>query len=298
VVTIQTPAVIVNPASVDDIERLKKEIRERCVALNIREPLWFETIQEDPGAGMVGEALRGGADLIVVCGGDGTVAACAGVLAGSDVPLGLVPCGSGNLLARNLGLSLERGPALDVVFGSGRRRLDLLESDGRRFVVMAGIGFDAQMIRDTSAELKAKLGWPAYVVGAVRALRGRRRVLFDVTMDDGPVVRRAGVGVLVGNVGRLQGGLTVLADAQPDDGLLDVVMLTPHSVRDWPMLAIRIVLRRPDSGEQAQILRGTRVQIAADIAVPLEYDGDDAGDTTGITVRVLPGAIVVCAAAT
>jgi len=185
-----------------------------------------------------------------------------------------------------------------IAFGTGRRRLDLLESDGRRFVVMAGVGFDAEMIRDTSAELKAKLGWPAYLVGVMRAPRGRRRARFEVTMDDRPVLRRAGVGVLVGNVGRLQGGLTVLPDAQPDDGLLDVVVLTPHSFRDWPELALRIVLRRPDSGEQAQILRGTRVQITADRAVPLEYDGDDAGDTTGITVRVIPGAIVVCAEAT
>jgi diacylglycerol kinase (ATP) len=298
VVTIQTPAVVVNPASVDDIDQLKKEIRERCATVRTSEPLWLETTQDDPGTGMVAEALRGGADLIVVCGGDGTVAACAGALAGSDVPLGLVPCGSGNLLARNLGLPLERGPALDVAFGSGRRRLDLLESDDRRFVVMAGLGFDAAMIRGTDTKLKAKLGWPAYLVGAARALRGHRRALFDVTMDDRPVVRRVGIGVLVGNVGKLQGKLTVLPDAQPDDGLLDVVVLAPRSFRDWPVLALRIVLRKPDSGEQAQIVRGSRVQISADKAVPLEYDGDDAGDTTGITVRVMPGAIVVCAEAT
>jgi len=104
--------------------------------------------------------------------------------------------------------------------------------------------------------------------------------------------------VLVGNVGRLQGGLAVLPEARPDDGLLDVLMLTPHTVRDWPMLALRILLRRPASGEQAQVLRGSRVQITADRSLPLEYDGDDAGNSTGITVRVLSGAIVVCAAAT
>ncbi|HEY8828419.1 MAG TPA: diacylglycerol kinase family protein [Jatrophihabitantaceae bacterium] len=292
------PAVVCNPVNVDDIDQLKKEIRERCTGLGISEPLWFETTLDDPGAGMVRDALRAGVDLVLVCGGDGTVAQCAGALAGSDVPLALIPVGSGNLLARNLDLPLDRGLALDVALGPDRRRLDLLESDGRRFVVMAGLGFDAAMIRDTDGKLKAKVGWPAYIVGGVRALRGTGRALFEVRMDDQPVLRRTAVGVLVGNVGRLQGGLAVLPEARPDDGLLDVLLLTPHTVRDWPMLALRILLRRPASGEQAQVLRGSRVQITADRSLPLEYDGDDAGNSTGITVRVLSGAIVVCAAAT
>jgi diacylglycerol kinase (ATP) len=266
------PAVVLNPASVEDSGQLKKDIRERCAALGIGEPLWFETTRDDPGAGMVAEALSAHADLIVVCGGDG------------------------NLLARNLHLPLERGPALDVALGAGRRRLDLLESDGRRFVVMAGLGFDAEMIRDTSAKLKAKLGWPAYVLGVARALRRHRHALFEVTMDDAAVSRRSGVGVLIGNVGRLQGGLAVLPDAQPDDGLLDVALLTPHSVRDWPVLALRILLRKPNSGDQAEILRGRRVQINIDRPMPLQYDGEVAGDATDITVRVLPAAIVVCSA--
>jgi diacylglycerol kinase family enzyme len=291
---VRRPAVVCNPVNVDDIDQLRKEIRERCVESGIGEPLWFETTADDSGGGVAGEALRRGADLVVVCGGDGTVAACAAVLAGTDVPLALVPAGSGNLLARNLDLSRERGPALDVAFGPGRRRLDLLESAGRRFVVMAGLGLDAQMIRDTDDDLKARVGWPAYLLGGVRALRGVRRALFRVSVDDGPPLRRRAVGVLVGNVGRLQGGLAVLPDARPDDGLLDVVMLTPHSFRDWPVLALRILLRRPDSGDQAQVLRGRRVQITTDRPMPLEYDGDDAGDATGITVRVLPGVIVVC----
>jgi diacylglycerol kinase family enzyme len=289
---------VCNPVNVDDIDQLKKEIRERCTGLGISEPLWFETTLDDPGAGMVRDALRAGVDLVLVCGGDGTVAQCAGALAGSDVPLALIPVGSGNLLARNLDLPLDRGLALDVALGPDRRRLDLLESDGRRFVVMAGLGFDAAMIRDTDGKLKAKVGWPAYIVGGVRALRGTGRALFEVRMDDQPVLRRTAVGVLVGNVGRLQGGLAVLPEARPDDGLLDVLMLTPHTVRDWPVLALRILLRRPASGEQAQVLRGSRVQITADRSLPLEYDGDDAGNSTGITVRVLSGAIVVCAVAT
>jgi len=287
-------AVVVNPASVADSAQLRKEILQRCAALAIGEPLWFETTKDDPGAGMVGDALSAGADLIVVCGGDGTVAACAGALPGSDVALGVVACGSGNLLARNLDLPLALGPALDVAFGSGRRRLDLLESAGRRFVVMAGLGFDAEMIRGTSEELKAKVGWPAYLIGIARALRSHQHARFEVTVDDGPVVRRTGVGVLVGNVGQLQGGLAVLPDAKPDDGLLDIAVLTPRSIRDWPVLVLRILLRKPNSGDQAEVMRGRQVLISTDRSMPVEYDGESAGEADGMTVRVLPAAIVIC----
>lgn len=296
-IAVRRPAVVCNPVNIDDIDQLKKEIWGRCAELGAREPLWFETSVDDPGGGVAGDALRCGADLVVVCGGDGTVAACAAALAGSDVPLALVPAGSGNLLARNLDLPRERGPALDVAFGPGRRRLDLLESADQRFMVIAGLGFDAQMIRDTDDDLKARVGWPAYLIGGARALRRVRRALFEVTVDDGPALRRRAVGVLVGNVGRLQGGLAVLPDARPDDGFLHVVVLTPRSFRDWPVLALRILLRRPGSGHQAHVLRGRRVQITADRPMPLQYDGDDGGDARGITVGVLPGAIVVCSEA-
>jgi diacylglycerol kinase (ATP) len=291
-------AVVVNPASVADSAQLRKEILQRCAALAIGEPLWFETTKDDPGAGMVGDALSAGADLIVVCGGDGTVAACAGALPGSDVALGVVACGSGNLLARNLDLPLALGPALDVAFGCGRRRLDLLESAGRRFVVMAGLGFDAEMIRGTSEELKAKVGWPAYLIGIARALRGHHRARFDVTIDDAPAVRRTGVGVLVGNVGQLQGSLAVLPDAQPDDGLLDVVILMPRSIGDWPVLVLRILLRKPDSGDQAEVMRGRRVRISTNRPLPVEYDGEAAGEACGMTVQVLPAAILICSGTT
>ncbi|MDT4910738.1 MAG: hypothetical protein QOI69_3979, partial [Pseudonocardiales bacterium] len=124
------PAVVCNPSVVDDIDQLRKAISVRCAT----DPLWFETTPEDPGAGQIRQALDAGADLVLVCGGDGTVAACAGALAGTDVALALVPVGTGNLLARNLDLPLEIEPALDVAFGPSRRQLDVLEAGDRRFV--------------------------------------------------------------------------------------------------------------------------------------------------------------------
>jgi len=288
------PAVVCNPASVDDVELLAKQVRARCSAAGAAEPLWYETTPDELGGAQTRQALDAGADLVLACGGDGTVAACAGALAGTDVALGLIPAGTGNLLARNLDVPLDVDAALDIAFGPKRRRIDVLESGERRFVVMAGLGFDAALIRETGDEAKAKMGWLAYVGGAARAMRHTPRAHFTITVDDAPAVRREALGVLIGNVGRLQGGLLVLPDAQPDDGVIDVGVLEPRAWYDWPVLLARILARRPDSGPQADVLRGRRVEISCDRSVPTEFDGDDAGDATEMSVRVLAGALVLC----
>jgi diacylglycerol kinase family enzyme len=285
-----TTAVVCNPSVGEDIDQLRKAISARCPA----DPFWFETTPEDPGAGQVRRALDAGADLVLVCGGDGTVAACAGALAGTDVGLALVPVGTGNLLARNLDLPLEIEPALDVAFGPGRRQLDVLEAGGRRFVVMAGLGFDAALIRDTDDHAKAKAGWLAYLSGAARALRRTPHVWFTISVDGAAAVRWRALGVLVGNVGQVQGGLRLLPDAQPDDGIIDVGVLMPRTWRDWPVLLMRILRGRPEAGRQAEMLRGRQVEITAELSVPTQYDGEYAGEATRMTVRTLPLAITVC----
>ncbi len=289
-----TPAVICNPSVVDDAVQLRKEISTRCAAAHAAEPLWFETTPDDPGVGQVREALDAGADLVLVCGGDGTVAACAGTLAQTKVAMALVPVGTGNLLARNIGVPLDIAPALDVAFGPDRRHLDVLEAGGRRFVVMAGLGFDAALIRDTDDTAKARAGWLAYLVGLGRAMRRTPLVRFTIAVDGAAAIQRRALGVLVGNVGQVQGGLRMLPDARPDDGVVDVGVLTVRTRRDWPLLLLRILRGRPDSGPQAEILRGAQVEIRTDRAVPTQYDGEYAGEAEQMTVRVLPGALVMC----
>lgn len=291
---VRKPAVVCNPAAVEDVDRLAKEIRTRCTAVGAADPLWFETTPDDLGTEQSRQAVEAGADLVLACGGDGTVAACAGTLAGTEVALALIPVGTGNLLARNVGVPLDEEAALDAAFGPHRRRLDVLGSDDRRFLVMAGLGFDAALIRDTDDDAKARVGWPAYLAGAARALRRTPRASYRITVDDGPALQRRAVGVLVGNVGRLQAGLRALPDAKPDDGVLDIGILTPRSWHDWPVLLLRLLARRPDSGSQAEILSGQRVVVSCDQDMPLEYDGDYFGRASALRVQVLPGAIMVC----
>jgi YegS/Rv2252/BmrU family lipid kinase len=286
-------AVVCNPATVDNPEALRTELERRDANCGL---IWLETTEQDPGAGQARQAVEAGAEIVVVCGGDGTVAACAGALAGTGVAMALLPTGTGNLLARNLHLPLDVPGALDQAFEGDRRTIDLLEADGRRFAVMAGLGFDAALVRDTTERAKQRHGWAAYVVGGLRALRKTPRVRYEVRVDDGSPHRIHALGVLVGNVGKLQGGITILPDADPADGLADIIVLAPRGWADVLVLGWRILRRRPSDGPQAVIARGQRVEIRADRAVPLEFDGDYAGEAHELTVAVLPRAVVVCGA--
>jgi len=282
-------AAVVNPVKVTDLDALKRAIADRAGG----EVGWWLTTEQDPGTGQAEQAVADGAKLVLVCGGDGTVAACAAVLAGTGVTMALLPDGTGNLLARNLGIPLELPEALDVAFEGSDRQLDVLDAGDRRFMVMAGLGFDAALIRDTDEQLKARIGWPAYLAGFVRAIRRHRRTRYEITMDDEPPQHRRAIGVLVGNVGQLEANITLLPDAAPDDGILDVIVLAPRTPLDWPVLAGRILARRSSSGRQADILRGRRVRIAAERAVPFEFDGDYVGERSELDVEVLPGALLL-----
>lgn len=286
-------AVVCNPATVDDPEGLRAELKRRDPTAHVT---WFETTEEDPGEGQTREAVDAGADLVLVCGGDGTVAASAGVLAGTGIPMGLLPTGTGNLLARNLRLPLGVPAALERELSGDGRTIDVLEAEGRRFVVMAGLGFDAMLIRDTGEEAKKRHGWAAYVAGGLRALRDAPRAHYELRIDERPPRKVRALGVLVGNVGELQGGVAVLPNADPSDGQLDVIVLAPRGWAHVVLLAWRILRRRPDSGAEAVVLRGERVEIHANRAVPMEFDGDYAGETDRLIVTVLAGAVTICGA--
>ncbi|MGI8667211.1 MAG: diacylglycerol/lipid kinase family protein [Jatrophihabitans sp.] len=282
-------AVVLNPVKITEPDALKRALAEHCPS----EIRWWQTTEDDPGAGQARAAVAAGAELVLVCGGDGTVAACAGALAGSGVAMAIVPGGTGNLLARNLGIPLRLDEAVELAFAGTERRIDVLEAGDQRFVVIAGLGFDAALIHGTDEQLKAKLGWLAYLGGFVRAIRRRRQAVLTITVDDQPALRRRAIGVLVGNVGQLQAGLRLLPEARPDDGRLDVITLAPRTAGDWPVLVARILRRRPDSGDQADTLRGRRVSITADRSLPVEFDGDFRGERAELTVEVLPGALLL-----
>jgi diacylglycerol kinase family enzyme len=285
-------AVVVNPVKVPDLAQLRRTITDTLAAAGWPAPIWLETTVDDPGVGQATEAVRAGAEIVFVCGGDGTVMACVTALAGTGVAMAVLPAGTGNLLAANLGLTGDVATALEVVLQGGRRLIDVGTVGDQSFAVMAGMGFDASMLDATTAYAKKHFGWLAYIGGAVLHLRGRPMRL-RIQLDDRPAFRRRARSVIVGNVGRLQGGMRLLHDAKPDDGLLDIAILSPRTLWHWATLGWGLVFRRRNVARM-EILTATRIDIRSNRVHPRQLDGDliESGDHLLITVR--PRALLLC----
>jgi diacylglycerol kinase family enzyme len=286
--------VIVNPIKVpDDFRRtVETAVTERGVDI----ALWLETTEDDPGVAMAQRAVKDAVDLVVVAGGDGTVRVVCAELAGTDIPVAVLPAGTGNLLARNLGISLDMDDALTEVLDGTERRIDsvLIEGDeltSDRFVVMAGMGLDAAIIADAPDDLKKRVGWAAYVVSTIKNLN-HPSVRVEITVNDQAPVRRRARTVVIGNVGTLQANIPLLPDAVPDDGIIDAVVLAPRSVAQWPRLALSLVVKSMRE-QHVQRFTGRRIQVTAAKTVRRELDGDTIADGRTLSASVDPSALVV-----
>lgn len=287
---VKRAAVVIHPGKHDDLDGFRTVVRKAMTELDWAEPLWLETRPDDTGERLAREAVRSGVDLVLASGGDGTITACAGGVAGSGVPLGVLPCGTGNLLARNLSLPLSLDEALTVALTGSDRRLDVGIANDRPFVVMAGIGFDAEMLAGASEQLKKHLGWAAYMVSALRHLRDRPARV-TLRTEGGPPRRYWASGVIIGNVGSLQGNVPLLPDAQPDDGVLDIAVLAAWEWTGWLRLATDVLLRR-SSGRLTHL---TCRELLVDVgrARPWQVDGDVVGSSRRLKVTVRPQTLVL-----
>ena len=289
-------AVIYNPTKVS--EKFHALVEEGLQRNGWSNTLWLETSAEDPGRAMTRQAVAEQVDLVIGAGGDGTIRSVADGLAHSGIPLGLVPAGTGNLLARNLDLPLEEVEAIEVALGGQQRQVDLVritvdDRPAEHFAVMAGIGVDAMIMDETDDDLKDKVGSAAYFVAAGKAL-GRLPVQMTVQLDSNRPVRRHAMVCVIGNVGRLQGNLTLIPGASPDDGLLDLYIASPHRFRHWAKLALRLITRRPKKDDQVDQHTGKRVRIIIDGKDNYQLDGDVVGESTTLLAEIQPGALAIC----
>ncbi|MGO1236608.1 MAG: diacylglycerol/lipid kinase family protein [Microbacterium gubbeenense] len=272
---------------------------------------WHETSVDDPGVGATREALAAGADLVIAAGGDGTVRAVCEHLADSEAQadLGIVPLGTGNLLARNLGVPLNsiRG-AVDRALSGEPRVIDAAwaDTDESRyaFVVMAGFGIDAHMITETDDDLKSRAGWLAYVESLGRALSASEVIEVTVATDDAEAEQHSVHTLIVGNCGTLQGGITLLPDAGPSDGELDLIVLDATDASGWADTLKNVVwdngigrvFRKDQSAASSDSVTHRRLtSIDIVLAEPrvFEVDGDDVGEVTRVRISVQPDAIRV-----
>jgi diacylglycerol kinase family enzyme len=199
--------------------------------------------------------------------------------------------GTGNLLAHNVGLPMGTAEALAVAMGGVRQPIDAGRAEGTLFVVMAGIGLDARMLDRTSEPLKKRLGWFAYAISAISHLRGRP-MRVTVRVDGGRSRRMRASALIVGNVGWLRGGIQLLPDARPDDGLLDAVVLLARGLTGWLAVAAGIALRRPAAGRIHRI-QFTRLQVTLGRQQPWELDGELMGSIRQLTIEAQPRALLL-----
>ncbi len=286
------PVLIVNVARVRDVPRVGHACEEAAAASGWRPPVVLTTTPSDAGAAQARHALEIGADLVIAAGGDGTVRACAEILAGTSVPLAIVPAGSANLTATALGLPTRAEAALRVAFRGRERQIDLAVADGMTFAAMAGIGLDAAVVGATSAALKRAAGWTAYAAAATGQVL-RRPVTFAVRLDGGDVMTRLAHSVTVGNSGALPGGFVIMPGARLDDGLLDVLVLAPSGALGWANVCYRVLTRSRRNDAQLERYRARAIEISTEADLPRQVDGEMMAPARSLTVTVRPGALTV-----
>ncbi|NUP48396.1 MAG: diacylglycerol kinase [Catenulispora sp.] len=258
-------------------------------------PRMYPTSDSDAGTEAARTALSEGADLVIVCGGDGTVSACAAALADTGVPMAVVPIGTGNLVAGNLGLPRDPEAAVATALDGADRHLDVGRVRDGVVVGMAGLGLDAAMVQDAPRTLKRHVGWLAYVVSLTRHLGDRG---FTIVLDvDGRRRRHRNVRtVVVGNVGELHGGLTLFPDARPDDGLLEVAVLAPRTLWGWVSVVVDL-LRGKKKSPAVRRWRGRHIAVTCRRPLRREVDGEALPDGRVLDVAVEPGALLLRTAA-
>jgi diacylglycerol kinase (ATP) len=276
-------AVVVNPTKIPEPEQFRQELISVMTSEGWASPLWLETTPEETGAAQAKKAVEAGVDLVIAAGGDGTVTACASGVAGSQVPMAVLPIGTGNVLALNLGIPLDLRQAVAIGLTGEDMQIDLGTANDKPFVVMAGLGIDASLLQSTSEQAKRRFGYLAYVVATLRHLRDRPiRVTLEV--DGGPLRRFRATGVIAGNVGWLRGGLPLLPEASPDDDVLDLIVITAHDLVSWLILAAQVLARR----DAPKVFRATfrRLTIRTEEDQLWELDGEVIGMTRKLVIAV------------
>lgn len=283
-----------NPAGTRHLHLLGRHCLEAAEAYGWRAELLVAKegersaeLHHDLASFVAGEGER----LVFAVGGDGTVRACARDLAHAEVPLCIVPRGTANLFAKALGLPVNLRQALRAGFTGRGRLVDLAVSDGHPFVAMAGIGLDAAVVEATPRIFKEHLGWFGYALTGAMHLFAPAQAL-EIRLDGATVLARQACAVVVGNVGSLPGGFTLLARARLDDGLLDIGVLEPKGLLGWASLARMAVAGVPVAGH-FESFRAAKVEIEATAPLPRQLDGDLLPRGKSLAAEVLHKALLV-----
>ena len=268
------------------------ELHATLRTYGVDDPLWIEFPKSKKAPAAVREALDSGVDLIFVWGGDGTVQRSIDTMVGSDVPLAILPAGTANLLAANLGIPKDIAKAVDIGLNGIDKRIDTGRINGEHFAVMAGTGLDALMIRDADRGLKDKLGRAAYVWSGARNVR-RDRTPTTINVDGHQWFKGDAGCVLVGNVSDISGGITAFDHASPTDGRLDVAVITADGAIQWARALTRAAVGTTEKSPLVQITTAKKIDVKTKEALPYELDGGARPKTNHLKIKVVSSAVTI-----
>ena len=269
------------------------ELRKVLAAEGVTAPLWHEVAKSRRAPEHAQRAAARGVDVLFVWGGDGTVQRCIDAVAGTDTAVAILPAGTANLLAMNLQIPDDITEAVRIGLHGDRRRMDTGSVNGERFTVMAGAGFDARMISEADRGLKDRLGRAAYLYTGMRNL-GARRMKATVDVDGERFFKGPVSCVLAANVGTIMGGIEAFPDARPDDGLLELGVVTAKNPVEWARVFGRLTFGRAEDSAFAEITRGAKVRIRFDRKVPYELDGGARPARKELRIKARPHSITIC----
>ncbi|HZV27112.1 MAG TPA: diacylglycerol kinase family protein [Acidothermaceae bacterium] len=269
------------------------ELREVLAREGFPDPLWYEVTKSKQAPKCARRALAAGAEVIFVWGGDGTVQRCVDAVAGNSATIAILPAGTANLLATNLGVPSEVPEAVRVGLHGHRRPLDTGSVNGEHFAVMAGAGFDALMIKDADRGMKDRIGRAAYLWTGTKNLTADRAKA-TIRVDGKRFFKGRVSCVLVGNVGEILGGVRAFKGARPDDGVLELGVVTAKNPLQWSRTLGRMVLGSTGKSPFVHMAKGKKFTVAFDRKFPYELDGGARPAATKLRVRVHPASIHIC----
>jgi YegS/Rv2252/BmrU family lipid kinase len=269
------------------------ELRDCFRGSGIDDLLWFEVSKSKFAPDCVRQAIEAGADVVFVWGGDGIVQRCIDAIGSDPVALAILPAGTGNLLAHNLGIPIDLTRAVEIGLHGDRRTIDVGRINGERFAVLAGAGLDALMIHDANRHLKERYGRAAYIWAGAKNLRLEP---FRATIDvDGTRWFDGESGcILAGNVSKVLGGIEVFDHASPTDGLLELGVITAHGVTQWTRALVRTAVGSADRSKFVHTTKARKIRIELSRKVRYELDGGDQKPVRRLHIDVEPAAVTIC----
>ena len=268
------------------------QLRRALVAQGVTEPLWAEVPKSKKAPAQIERLREQGADHFFIWGGDGMAQRCIDALAGSGATIAIVPAGTANLLATNLGIPKDIDEAVQTGLHGAPRVIDVARMNGECFAVMAGTGFDADMIDAADGALKDRLGRAAYILTGTKSFR-TPPFKAKITVDGSPWYKGPASCILAGNVGSLFAGVEVFSDARPDDGLLDLAVITADGVRQWARTVGRTVSGSPEKSPYFRTTQAHTVKVKLDRKVLYELDGGSRTKIKSYKLEIDPRAISI-----